>query len=151
LVGAAILSLVLSTWAVAQAASGDRNPNNLPREASTIGPNSVAGTAAGMPPTAQVRFMVVNADGTKARSFPSAISFTSTRLATGTYDVRFGLASITGCAFIGTIGLSGTSGTSAPGEITVVGRAGAPNGIFVQTFNSAGGLADLGFHILVAC
>ncbi|ROO61622.1 hypothetical protein EDC02_3569 [Micromonospora sp. Llam0] len=105
----------------------------------------VPATTSGMPPTAQSFFAVVNANGTLARGF-GAVS--ATRLATGTYQVVFS-HNLTGSAYVGSIGLSGSVGASAPGEITVVGRAGIPNGVFIQTFTSAGVLADRGFHLAI--
>jgi hypothetical protein len=93
--------------------------------------------------TAQVLFAVVNPDGTLAKNL-SAVS--ATRLTTGTYQVLF-TQDITNAAYVASIGLSGSSGASAPGEITVVGRAGAANGIFIQTFDPAGVITDLGFHV----
>ena len=90
---------------------------------------------------------VVNAGGGFARSRGGV---SATRLAVGTYAVVF-LDNITRCAFTGTIGLTGSSGASAPGEITVVGRAGEPRGVFVQTFTSAGAVADRAFHLVVNC
>jgi len=103
----------------------------------------VPATTAGMPPTAQAFFAVVSQTGALVRGF-GAVS--ALRLAVGTYQVVFS-HSLLGSAFIGTIGLPGSVGASAPGEITVVGRAGIPNGVFVQTFTSAGVLADRGFHL----
>jgi hypothetical protein len=105
----------------------------------------VPATVAGMPPTAQAFFAVVNSNGTLARGF-QAVS--ATRLVTGAYQVLFS-HDITGSAYVGTIGLTGTSGSSPSGEIAVVGRAGAPNGVFVQTFDSAGNAADRSFHLAV--
>jgi hypothetical protein len=105
----------------------------------------VPATVAGMPPTAQTFFAVVNANGTLARGF-QAVS--STRLATGQYQVLFS-HNITGSAYVGTIGLSTSIGVSPSGEIAVVGRFGSANGVFVQTFDSAGRAADRGFHLEV--
>jgi hypothetical protein len=105
----------------------------------------VPATVAGMPPTAQAFFAVVNANGTLARGF-QAVS--STRLAPGQYQVLFA-HDITGSAYVGTLGLSGALGSSPSGEIAVVGRFGAPNGVFVQTFDSAGNAADRSFHLAV--
>lgn len=108
---------------------------------------SVTGTTAGMPPTAQSFFAVVGSTGGVAKGFQAT---GATLLATGTYQVDF-TQNITGCAYLGTIGLTGSVGASAPGEITVVGRAGAANGVFVQTFNSAGAPANLAFHLGILC
>lgn len=73
-----------------------------------------------------------------------------TKIGTGTFDIRFDIG-IRQCAYTATIGLTGNSGASAPGEITVVGRAGTNNGVFLQTFDSAGNVADRSFHLLVNC
>lgn len=108
---------------------------------------SVTGTAAGMPPTAQSFYAVVGSTGGLVRGFQATGAH---QLATGTYQVDFA-QNITGCAFLGTVGLTGSIGASAPGEITVVGRYGDANGVFVQTFNSAGGLANLSFHLGILC
>jgi hypothetical protein len=103
----------------------------------------VPATTTGMPPTAQALYAVVNANGTLARGF-GALSVTF--LATGTYQVSFS-HDITHSALLATIGLSGSTGASAPGFITVVGRNGLVNAAYVQTYNSAGVLTNLGFHI----
>jgi hypothetical protein len=92
-------------------------------------------------------FAVVNADGTLARRF-GAVS--SQRLALGSYEVIFN-RNVRDCAYVATIGLSGSTGSSPPGEITVVGRFNNANGVFLTTSNSAGTLADLGFHLAVHC
>ena len=105
----------------------------------------VPATVCGMPPTCQVFFAVVNANGALARGC-QAVS--AAHLATGVYQVLF-THDITGSAYIGTIGLSVSTGTSPAGEIAVVGRAGAANGVYVQTFNPAGVATDLGFHLAI--
>jgi hypothetical protein len=105
----------------------------------------IPATTAGLPPTAQTFFAVVNANGSLARGF-QAVS--STSLGIGSYQVVFS-HDITGSAFIATIGLAGSTGASAPGFITVVGRAGIPNGVFIQTFDRAGALTNLSFHLAV--
>jgi hypothetical protein len=105
----------------------------------------VPATAVGMPPTAQAFFAVVNADGTLARGFQAS---SASKLSTGTYQVIFA-HDITGSAYIGTLGLSGSIGGSPSGQIAVVGRFGTPNGVFVQTFDAAGNAADRGFHLAI--
>lgn len=90
---------------------------------------------------------VVNEDGGLHRAF-HAVS--STNLAVGQYEVIFD-RDVRGCAFVASIGLSGSSGASNPGEVTVVGRATDPNGVFVTTHDSAGTLANRGFHLQVMC
>jgi hypothetical protein len=102
-----------------------------------------------MPPTAETFYAVVNADGSLARAFPASKA-AAIHITTGTYEVDL-KNDLTGCAYTASIGLSGSSGASAPGFVTVVGRAGQPHGMFIQTYNAAGTLTDLGFHVQVAC
>ena len=109
-------------------------------------PMIVPATGAYLPPTAQVFFEVVSATGGLVRGGPHAVS--ATRLGTGIYQVLFD-HDITGSAYMGTIGLTGSIGSSPAGEIAVVGRFGAANGVFVPTFNSAGAPTDLAFHLAV--
>ena len=92
-------------------------------------------------------YAVVNANGTLARGH-KAVS--ATRLGTGTYEVVF-RKDVRRCAYLATIGLSGSAGSSLPGEITVVGRSGNDRGVFVTTHSSGGASADLGFHLAVHC
>lgn len=93
-------------------------------------------------------FAVVNSDGSLARA--GCPGTTSTQLATGEYQVSFP-RDITACGFIGTIGLSSFSGSTPPGMITVVGRLGNPDAVFVETANAAGTLTSQGFHLSVQC
>jgi hypothetical protein len=115
-------------------------------ESDEIGLTAVPATAAGLPATAQGHFAVVNANGTLARGF-GVVS--SARIAVGQYQVIF-IQNVTRSAYLATIGLTGSAGVSPPGEIAVVGRAGNPNGVFVQTFTSAGVPADRSFHLHVS-
>ena len=92
-------------------------------------------------------YAVVDANGTLARGH-KAVS--ATRLGTGTYEVVF-RKDVRRCAYLATIGLSGSAGASLPGEITVVGRSGNDRGVFLTTHSSGGASADLGFHLAVHC
>jgi hypothetical protein len=93
-------------------------------------------------------FAVVNSDGSLARAgCPGTVS---TLLSAGSYQVSFP-RDITACGFVGTVGLSTFAGTSPPGIITVVGRAGNPDGVFIQTSDVTGTLTSLGFHLSVQC
>jgi hypothetical protein len=105
----------------------------------------VPATVAGMPPTAQSFYAVVRSNGTLARGF-EAVS--AANLGTGVYQVIFA-HDITGSAYLGTLGLDTDSGESPAGQIAVVGRFGAPNGVFVETFDASGNPADRGFHLAV--
>ncbi|HTT99531.1 MAG TPA: hypothetical protein VMF58_15895 [Rhizomicrobium sp.] len=90
---------------------------------------------------------VVNSDGSLARGLHAA---SATRLGKGTYEVDF-THDVTTCGYTATIGLSGTGGVSDPGAVTIVGRSGTPDGLYIQTFSQKGKPADLGFHVIVAC
>jgi hypothetical protein len=133
----------MASFGIASAAGGGAENNAAPDA-----PAVVPATPSGMPPTAQVMFGVVNANGTLARGFGATAA---TRIAVGTYRVTY-RQDVTGCAFNGTIGLAGSAGVSPAGEIQVVGAAGFPNAVFVTTTNSAGDArVDRGFHLSVDC
>jgi hypothetical protein len=110
----------------------------------------IAGKATGVTPNATTVparvFAVLNADGTKLRG--KAVASTA-HVGTGTYDVRFN-RNISTCAWTGTIGFGTFSGSTGPSEISVTGRAGTNNGLFVQTF-AGSAAADLPFTVLVVC
>jgi len=124
---------------------------NLPQAASQGAEAQTQGANVAVEPAddggVSTSFAVVNADGTLARG-RNAVS--AARLGTGQYEVVF-RKDVRKCAYVGTIGLSGSVGSSAPGEITVVGRFGNDRGVFVTTHSSAGAFGDLGFHLAVHC
>ena len=90
---------------------------------------------------------VVDSDGTLNRGV-NAVS--ATHLMTGQYEVAFG-SNVSECGYTATIGLSGTTGSSDFGTVNVAKRGGNKKAIFVQTFDTGGNLADLGFHLIVQC
>jgi hypothetical protein len=92
-------------------------------------------------------FAVVNSNGTLARG--RGVTSVS-RIGTGQYDVRFS-RNITACTWEGTVGLGGFGGAAAPAIITVAGRIGTNNGLFVTTHGTTGAAADAPFHALVVC
>jgi len=110
----------------------------------SAGPAGPAGPA-GAPATKL--FAVVNADGSLARGSGAP---TATQSGPGEYQVRFN-QNVRNCAYTATIGLSGSVGTSEPGEITVVGEFDSENGVFLTTHDSAGASSDRGFHLAVFC
>jgi len=120
---------------------------NLPQAAEAQTPDVNAEAASRDDEDATVLYAVVDANGTLARGH-KAVS--ATRLGTGAYEVIF-RKDVRKCAYVATIGLSGSAGASLPGEITVVGRSGNNRGVFVATHSSAGASADLGFHLGVLC
>jgi hypothetical protein len=96
---------------------------------------------------AKVFYAVVDPDGTLARG-KGAIMAQS--LGDGAYEVLF-YRGVRNCAYVATIGISGSNGQSEPGEITVAGRFNNKRGVFVQTHDSTGAFADRGFHLQVSC
>jgi hypothetical protein len=90
-------------------------------------------------------FAVVSANGGLIRG-DGAVSVTL--LGLGLYQVVFNVPVNNG-AFIGTIGLTGSVGVSPNGFISVVGRTNLAQGVFVQTWNSAGQPANRSFHLAV--
>jgi hypothetical protein len=90
---------------------------------------------------------VVNADGSLARGVGAASVSTS---GTGNKIVIFD-RNVRDCTYTASVGLSGASGTSAAGFITVVGAAIDENGVFVTTDDILGASTDLGFHLHLTC
>jgi hypothetical protein len=90
---------------------------------------------------------VVDSDGTLARGLNAT---GATHLQTGVYEVAFS-KDVSGCGYTATIGLSGSVGSSGFGTVNVAKRSGKKKAIFVQTFDTSGDPADLGFHVIVAC
>jgi len=98
-------------------------------------------------PGPQHLFAVVDRDG-KLRRGLYAVSSQKVDLPNGCYEVIFS-RDVTHAAYVATIGSPEFSGIEQTGEITVVGRAGNPNGVFLTTTDSAGNFADRGFHLVV--
>lgn len=106
----------------------------------------VPATAAGMPPTAQLFWAVVESNGVLVRGF-GAVG--AVRLAVGMYQVTFS-HDVSRSAFVGNTGFTGNVGVAPFGVVSVVGRFGVPNGVFVETFDAAGNFVDRAFHLHVA-
>ncbi|MEV1332088.1 hypothetical protein AB0J20_21225 [Micromonospora costi] len=92
---------------------------------------------------ASTSIVVVNANGTKARGTGTVIKY-----GTGQYEVQFGYI-VTSGVFVATIGRGDACCIPPAGEVSVAPRLSTPNGVFVQTRNSAGTPADLPFHLVV--
>ncbi|MGH3040306.1 MAG: hypothetical protein ACRDNG_00935 [Gaiellaceae bacterium] len=71
-------------------------------------------------------------------------------IGTGRTVVRFN-RSVVGCAYIATLGFTGSTGIGPPGEVSVVGEGGNARGVWVTTRDSAGAPADRAFHLAVHC
>jgi S-layer homology domain len=94
---------------------------------------------------AKNRFAVVNDVGTLVRG-RGVVS--TVRGTTGFYEVIFD-TNITGCAYIGTVVVPGIAGLG--GFLTTARLAGTTNGVLVNTFSEAGGIADRTFQVEVVC
>jgi len=97
--------------------------------------------------TPQLVYAVVDNGTLTAQNFGAS---GAAKLGTGTYEVFFGGSNIVNGAYVATVGIPGNVGVSPSGEVVVVGRAGTTNGLFIQTFDSAGNPADRSFHVHVA-
>lgn len=69
---------------------------------------------------------------------------------TGDYQVRFN-KNVRGCVYVATIGLPGSLGVELPGQIGVAGENASVNGVWIDTYDSAGNESDRSFHLLVDC
>ena len=118
-------------------ASADMAAKALAKSGTRVTPNLMPSTLSS----------VVNADGTLCGGQGFGVA-SATHLGTGVYEVFFN-QTITSGVYVATVGLCGSSGASTPGQLTVVGRLGTSNGLFIETFNPAGALVDLGFHVVV--
>lgn len=66
------------------------------------------------------------------------------------YDIRFN-RTITTCSWVGTVGYGSFAGATGPAMITMTGRSGTNNGLFVRTYDSTGTPAALPFSADVVC
>ena len=96
----------------------------------------------------ELMWAVVDGDGEAIVRGSQAVSVS--RSSAGIYQVRFA-RNVRNCVYVASIGLTGSSGNPPPGEIGVVGEAASVNGVWVQTFDSAGTSADRDFHLIVDC
>jgi hypothetical protein len=92
-------------------------------------------------------YAVVDSAGNLARG-PRVVS--SAHLGTGSYEVIFN-RKVKNCAFTATLGTTGAGSIPAPGLITVAGRAGNFNGVFVRIVDRTGASLDSSFHLAVTC
>jgi hypothetical protein len=143
-VGALVLAIAVGAVGGTALAGGGATINGTGAK-STVSPQFSSSAAIKLRAAA-----VINADGTLMRSsvLPSKVVST-VKLSTGVYDVRFSKP-ITGCAWFGTIGFGSFSGSTGPSGISVTGRAGTNNGLFVQTFQN-NAIADAPFAVQVVC
>ncbi|HET6561425.1 MAG TPA: hypothetical protein VFG72_06090 [Marmoricola sp.] len=136
---------LLATGVAVGGALADGGPSNLNAPGAEVAsaPKVLAKTSKPKPRVTAV----VKADGTKhrGRGFVS-----SSKLNAGTYEVFFD-RNIKQCAWTGTVGIGEFSGSTGPAMITITGRVGTDNGLFVTTFDKDGVPADQPFLVSVIC
>lgn len=92
---------------------------------------------------------VVRSNGTLART--GCRGTTSRTEGSGAYQVLFPVTSIRHCAYVASIGIPGNQGSASPGFVTVAGRFGHRNGVFIATYDKTGSQTPSAFHLVVAC
>lgn len=143
LVATAILASGMFSWGIAQGASGP-NPSS-----SSTPPGAVAGSAAGMPPTAQVRWAVINADASKARTFPGNVTSAADPSFPGGYIVTFP-NDVSKCAYVVSTGQTSSNGVES-GYASAQGASTNAKAVYVYTRNADGTPAPHSFHLSVEC
>jgi hypothetical protein len=96
----------------------------------------------------QALFAVINANATIARGV--GVVSAATVSSAGQYEVIFD-RNVRECAYTVTTGGTGSTETPAPGYGVATGRMDNVNGVFIRTFNSAGTVTALAFHLQVSC
>ena len=104
-------------------------------------------------PTCSSYCAAINSDGSIARAHAFT---TSSHIGTGEYQVLFYSSTtseknISKCVWNVTLGYSTFGGDLSPGFVTVAGRIGTTNGVWIHTFNSAGASTDTPFLLEVSC
>ena len=110
-----------------------------------VGPEGPQGPA-GAPATNL--WAVVEGDGTLVRG--SGVASAALPDPPGGYEVIFN-QDVTGCAYVASLGLTGSAGIPNHGSIGVVGRISSANGVYVITRDGAGSTASSPFHLAVFC
>jgi hypothetical protein len=136
-----------------QGAAGDDGADGTDGADGSDGSTGVTGTTGATGPTgvtgadATALWAVVASNGTKARGSASTTATTGT----GLYTVTFA-QSVVGCAYVATIGATGSGAPSAGGFAVTGGDSGSAFKVDVNTFAPDGTTAaDKSFHLAVLC
>jgi hypothetical protein len=132
------LALVLAAAAASLATAG--TPHNAPSKITYM---SAPPATAGSSFTA-----VVGANGKLVRG--SGATAAKQAEGKGTYEVDF-TNDVTGCAYVATVGETGSSGGEPASFVIVAGRSGVPQGVYVETLSIKGKEQNLPFHLDVNC
>jgi hypothetical protein len=139
-----LLRVDFKTGQLPRGATGAAGPAGPAGAAGPAGPVGATG-ATGPTGTVTNLWAVVNADGSLARG--SGVTSTA-KVGTGSYNVVFN-QDVGQCVYEATIGQP-ASGT-ATGDADVALLLGNTKGIYLETRNNTGTLADLPSHLLVVC
>lgn len=90
---------------------------------------------------------VVDSTGALVRGHDAV---TASMLAPGDYNVTFN-QDVENCSFIATLGMTGSVSAAPAGYVTVAGRSGDQNSVFVSTYNATGVSVNASFHLSVQC
>jgi hypothetical protein len=142
---AALLATGVAAGGALASSGGDSAPNQTPSASAA----AKVITAKAAVKKARV-YAVVNADGTKhhGRGYVSSAKVVGD--GAGVYEVFFD-RSIKKCAWSGTVGRPDFVSHTGPAMITITGRVGTNNGLYVTTYDATGAKADLPFHVVVIC
>lgn len=140
------LALAVGVFAGTALAGGGANGPNP-----AVGKASVTANFKSTTPAQVKAAAVINSNGTvlRASTLPYHVT-ASSNIGTGQYDVRFS-HSIGGCAWVGTVGFGTFGGNTGAAQITITGRSGTNNGLFITTADGAGTLTNEPFHVIVVC
>lgn len=90
---------------------------------------------------------VVDSTGALVRGHDAV---TASLLTTGAYNVTFN-QDVKNCSFFATLGMTGSFSAAPAGYVTVAGRAGDQNSVYVSTYNATGVATNASFHLSVQC
>jgi hypothetical protein len=144
---AAVLATGVTVGGALASGGGDSGPNQSP--------SASAASASAKMLTAKAKkkdrvYAVVNEDGSPhhGRGFVSSSKVVTD--GAGVYEVFFD-RSIKRCAWSGTVGRPDFVSHTGPAMITITGRVGTKNGLYVTTYDAAGEKKDFPFHAVVVC
>jgi hypothetical protein len=144
---AAVLATGAAVGTALASSGGDSAPNQSP---STSDSAKVLTAKAAKAKKKDRVFAVVDADGSKHHGRGVVSSAKVVGDGAGVYEVFFD-RNIKKCAWSGTVGRPDFESHTGPAMITITGRFGTNNALYVTTYDATGAKADLPFHTVVTC
>lgn len=148
--GKSSLGTVLAAIALAVAIAALAVSFAVPGPTGAKGPagsNGAQGPSGAPGAPAETYWAYVNASGALVLG---SLATGSELLAPGQYQVNF-TGNVSDCAFTATLGDPYSIGAAPAGYVTVAGRDGVPDAVWVATSSLAGTLQDEGFDLAVTC